>query len=354
MSRLSVKPGPVVCFGEVLLRLSTPRGELLAQARRLGVDVGGAEANVAVALAHLGHAAAMVTTLPDQALGRHARDVLRSHGVDTAAIGFATGRMGLYFLEPGAVQRPSDIIYDRNGSAFALRAPASYDWDTLLAGAGWLHMSGITAAVSAGATEAVFSALASAHRLGGPVSFDGNYRASLWAARGEDGVAVLSAILAGADLAFIDQRDVALLLGEPELAADVADTGAAPREAAMRAAFGAWPRLKAIACTTRAQLDVDHHRLSAHWYHRDDADATRHGALDCPATELRGIVDRIGTGDAFAAGILHGVLRGWPEWQCLAFALAAACSKHSVAGDMHPLSEARIIATMEGTFDVRR
>lgn len=340
MSLFSYNYGPVVCFGEILLRLAPSRGELLSQVRQLGVDVGGAEANVAASLAHLGHAASMVGTLPDQPLGWHARDVLRGHGVDTSAIRFAPGRMGLYFLTPGAVNRPSDIVYDRAGSAFAVASAPNYDWDELLTGAGWLHVSGITAAVSAEAAAAVLDAVASARRLDVTVSFDGNYRASLWAARGEDGGAVLAEILAGADLAFIDQRDIALLLGEPGLA-----TGEAA--AAALAAFYAYPHLKAITCTRREQLNVDHHRLSGNFY-------MRHGACEAESRDVRGIVDRIGTGDAFAAGIIHGLLRGWPEQHCLDFALAAACSKHSVAGDIHPLSEADIIATMEGTFDVRR
>lgn len=332
--------GPVLCFGEILLRLATPRGELLSQARQLGVNVGGAEANVAASLAHLGHAAAMVSTLPDQPLGWHARDILRSHGVATAAIGFAPGRMGLYFLEPGAVNRPSEIVYDRSGSAFAERSAGSYDWDRLLAGAAWLHVSGITAAVSAESAHAVQDAVACARRLGVKVSFDGNYRARLWASRGDDGVAVLSTILSRANVAFIDQRDIALLLGEPDLAEGTAAT-------AMLAAFCAWPGLNIIACTRREQLGVDHHRLSAAFY-------TRLGAFDAATRDMRGIVDRIGTGDAFAAGVIHGLLRGWQEQQCVDFALVAACSKHSVAGDIHPLSEAAVLATMEGTFDVRR
>jgi len=340
MNMANRNDSPVVCFGEILLRLAAPRGELLAQARHLDMQVGGAEANVAASLAHLGHATRMVGALPDQPLGRHARDVLRGHGVDTTALEFADGRMGLYFFTPGAVNRASDIVYDRAGSVFANRAAASYDWEALLAGAGWLHVSGITAAISAEAGQAVHDALACARRLGVTVSFDGNYRPSLWAARGEDGAPALAALLAQADLAFIDQRDIALLLGNPALAAG-------DPAAAIMAAFHACPLLQAVACTRREQLSVDHHQLSGAFY-------TRHGAIEACVRDVAGIIDRIGTGDAFAAGVIHGMRRGWSRHQCLDFALAAACSKHSVAGDIHPVSEADIIATMEGTFDVRR
>lgn len=354
MTLFPYNSGPVVCFGELLLRLGAPRGELLEQARTLAVHTGGAEANVAASLARLGHAVSLVSTVPDTALGCHARDALRSHGVDVAALdmvpcaahaadaagGAAPGRMGLYFLTPGAGDRPADILYDRAGSAFALRPAASYDWDELLAGAGWLHVSGVSAAVSEDAAQATIDAAGAARRLGVLVSFDGNYRARLWAARGQDGAATLARILACADLAFIDQRDIALLLNEPSLAQ-------ADRTAATLAAFHAFPQLQAIACTTRMQRSVEQHELSAALY-------TRSGVTKAPARQVSGIVDRIGSGDAFAAGFLHGLLRGWQATDTLAFALAAACSKHSIAGDIHPLNEAQILATMEGKLDVRR
>lgn len=340
---MSISPpssAPVVCFGELLLRLAAPRGELLLQSPQLQACVGGAEANVAVSLAHLGHTARLVSAIPDQALGRHARDVVRGHGVDTGAVGYAPGRMGLYFLEAGAMLRPADIIYDRAGSAFAGRAASSYDWDSLLAGAGWLHVSGVTPAVSAEAGRAALDAVRAASRLGVRVSFDGNYRAKLWEARGESGAAILRAIVEHADLAFIEQRDIALLLGDPALA-----LGA--RADAVAAATRAFPRLAAIAATTRVQHSIDRHALSATLY-------TRSGVAATEPTEISGIVDRIGTGDAFAAGILHGLLRGWDAMDCARFALAAACSKHSVMGDFHPLSEQRILSMMEGSLDVRR
>lgn len=341
MSIFPYNSGPVLCFGELLLRFSASRGELLEQARAVDVHVGGAEANVAASLARLGHAVSFVSTVPNQSLGHLARDVLRSHGVDVAALELApAGRMGLYFLTPGAGNRAADIIYDRTGSAFALRPAASYDWDELLAGAGWLHVSGVNAAVSAETAEATLDAVNTARRLGVLVSFDGNYRARLWAARGEDGAATLTRILAYADLAFIDQRDIALLLNEPLLAQG-------ERTAATLAAFHAFPQLQAIACTSRTQNSVEQHELSADLY-------TRCGVIHAPARQISGIVDRIGAGDAFAAGFLHGLLRGWQEHDTLTFALGAACSKHSIAGDIHPLTEAQIMSTMEGQLDVRR
>jgi 2-dehydro-3-deoxygluconokinase len=330
----------LVCFGEVLLRLAAPRGELLLQSPQLQAGLAGAEANVAVALARLGHASRMVSTLPDNPLGRHARDMLRYHGVDTSPVTFLPGRMGLYFLTPGALHRPAEIVYDRAGSAFAMHPAAGHDWDKLLAGAGWLHVSGVTPAVGIDAGRAALAAARAARRLGVRVSFDGNYRASLWAARGEDGAAQLAQIAAEADLAFIDRRDIALLLRRPALAS------AAP-QAAADAAFGAFPHLAAIAATQRVQRSVDCHELAATL-------ATRTGVAEAPYLEMHGIVDRIGTGDAFAAGILHGLAQGWGAHDTVRFGLAAACGKHGLAGDVLAMTETQLRASIEGSFDVRR
>ena len=139
--------GRIVCYGEVLVRLSAPAGQMLLQSPGLDVCIGGAEANVAVSLAQFGHRAAMVSALPDNALGHAARNVLRGHGVDTGGVAFGPGRMGLYFLTPGAVTRPSEIIYDRAGSVFAEADAGLHDWAALLDGADWLHVSGVTPAI---------------------------------------------------------------------------------------------------------------------------------------------------------------------------------------------------------------
>ena len=331
----------IVCFGELLLRLAAPQGRLLQHAPALDLCVGGAEANVAVSLACLGHDTAIVSVVPDNPLGQAAVDALRMHGVDTSNVARGSGRMGLYFLTPGAVLRPSEIVYDRAGSAFADADPERYDWRALLRGAGWLHVSGILPAVGQGPARAVLTAMSVARELGVRVSFDGNYRASLWAARGDDGAEVLRALMAQADLAFAGPRDFALVLGRPELEAPGRD------DEAVAAAFAAFPRLAWIAHTGRAQHGVDHHDLHAHLHTR----GASHGAGPCA---LRHIVDRIGTGDAFAAGILDGLLRDEAPDQVVAFGLAAAAIKHSIAGDFNPASRAQIEAGMTGGLDVRR
>jgi 2-dehydro-3-deoxygluconokinase len=330
----------IVCFGELLLRLSAPAGQLPLQTPRLDVCIGGAEANVAVSLARFGHRVSLASSLPDNALGLAVRDGVRAHGVDTAGIRFAPGRIGLYFLTPGAVLRPSEIIYDRAESVFAQADPDVYDWPALLAGAAWLHVSGVSPATGECGARATLAAMQAARALGVKVSFDGNYRASLWARQGSDGAQVLHELMRRADLAFADQRDFALLLGRPELAQ-------CGRPEAMAAAFAAFPQLSMVAATIRKQVANDHHQLGATLH-------TRGGTVQAREYALQGIVDRIGTGDAFAAGVLHGLLRGWDEAQTLDFGLAAAVVKHSIAGDFNLASEAQVEAARAGNLDVRR
>jgi len=339
----------VVCFGEVLARLSAPHGEMLLQSPRLEVCIGGAEANVAVALARFGHDAAVVSALPANALGMAARDRLRGLGVDTRGIAFRPGRMGLYFLTPGAVIRPSDIIYDRAGSVFATSGAHDYDWPALLAGAGWLHISGVTPAVGPQAAQAVLAAARHARDAGVRVSFDGNYRASMWAEQGHNGAAILRELISHADIAFADQRDIALALQRPELARADQDHEHrhACRNEAAAAAFAAFPRLGALTATVRVQHSVGHHHLAATLHTRDGEHTASPVALD-------GIVDRIGTGDAYAAGILHGMLQGWAYSDVLEFGLAAAALKHSIAGDFSLASAEQVQAARQGGFDVRR
>src|SRR6185503_7398335 len=269
-------------------------GEMLLQTPQLSAHIGGAEANVAICYSRLGGDAAMATVLPDNPLGRAARDELRRHGVDAEHVKFAPGRMGLYFLTPGAVIRAPEIIYDRAGSAFALAPADAIDWWAVLKGpefaprqplrdAAWLHVSGITPAVSKAAGEAALAAMTTAAAANVKICFDGNYRSKLWEARGETGQAILKQMLEHATLAFIDERDIALVLGK-----DVGD-----RKEAAKAAFAALPNLRMIAATTRETHGVNDYSLGATLF-------TRSGAYTQPAIALSGVVDRIGGGDAFA------------------------------------------------------
>jgi 2-dehydro-3-deoxygluconokinase len=327
-----------VCFGEILLRLTAPGRELLLQSPRLDAHFGGAEANVAISLARLGHDARMASVLPGNAIGHAARDTLRAHGVETGAISFIDGRIGLYFLTQGAGQRPSDVLYDRAGSAFALATADAIDWTSALHGADWLHVSGVTAAVSAAGGAAALVAMKAARAAGVKVSFDANFRAKLWEARGDDPRPVIDALFAEADLAFAEARDVSLVTGER----------CASGEKAAAIAFGRYPNLQRIAATERKVISADHHELAGAMH-------TRGGAARTKTHTITGILDRIGGGDAFAAGLLHGIATGMSDQDMLDFAIAAACLKHFIPGDVNLSSEADIRFYLAETgSDVRR
>jgi 2-dehydro-3-deoxygluconokinase len=337
--------GPIVCFGEILVRLSAPHNELLLQSPRLDVCIGGAEANVAVSLSRLGQPARMISFVPDSALGRAAKDELRRYGVDVSGVEFAPGRMGLYFVTPGALLRPTDVLYDRTGSAFAEASPDAVDWREVLKDASVLHLSGVTPALGPNGAAAALRAANAACDAGVPVSFDGNYRGKLWAAWQGNGPAILRELLACASLAFVDDRDIALVIGRKFEAPDAAER----RRQAAKAAFASFPRLSRIASTFRLQHSVDHHELSAALFERDGVE------LVSREQPLVGIVDRIGAGDAFAAGFLHGLRTGMDAQTALDFAKAAACLKHAIPGDFNLVREADVKSFLEQDgLDVRR
>lgn len=327
-----------VCFGELLIRLSPPGRELLLQTPQLTTHYGGAEANVAISLARLGHDARMVSVVPDNALAQGALGELRRYGVDTSAVQSGAGRMGLYFMTAGAGQRPSDVLYDRAQSAFALAAPDAIDWKAALGGADWLHVSGVTPAVSANAAEAALRAVKAARTAGVKVSFDANFRAKLWEVRGDDPRPTLNALFAEADLMFANARDITLVTGD-KCGSD---------EEAAKVAFAHYPNLQQIAATERKIVSSDHHELCGLMF-------TRSGATRTKTNEITGIVDRIGGGDAFAAGLLHGMANGADDQNMLDFAVAAACLKHTIPGDFNLASEADVLFHLSASgSDVRR
>ena len=337
--------GQIICFGELLLRLGSPGRQLLLQSPMLEVCTGGAEANVAVSLARFGHRARMVGVVADSSLGESACGELRRHGVDTAGVQKAEGRMGLYFLTPGAIQRPSEVLYDRADSAFARAGGGQHDWSALLAGADWLHVSGVTPALGQQAADGTLQAVKAARAAGVKVSFDGNFRPKLWDAWKSDPPAILHGLMAEADIMFASHRDIEVVLGCKFDQATAQERFRAGAEAA----FDAFPNLQRMAGTIRVQRSVDHHALSA-------IDAVRGGASHVtPIYEVAAIVDRIGTGDAFAAGVLHGAITGMENADGLHFGLAAACLKHSIPGDFNLVGVNEVNAILEeGGFDVRR
>ncbi|RYG35265.1 MAG: sugar kinase [Burkholderiales bacterium] len=332
----------IVCFGEVMTRLSAPGHAQLASATSLDLHVGGAEANVAVALASLDHRAAMITAVPNGALGDGACRFLRAAGVDLSHSFRSPGRQGLYFLSPGASLRPSEILYDRTGSAFACADWAAIDWSVAFGSARWLHVSGITPALGPKLAVAVEAAMTAARAAKMRISFDGNYRANLWQSWDSDPRTILTRLVRQADLFFANHRDMALLLDR----AFSNESEARRREAAL-AGFEAFPNLKWIASTARHVETGDCHRLSA----RID---TPEASCQTAEVTVAGIVDRIGGGDAFAAGVLHGLIEEQSLKQTLEFGLKLACLKHTVPGDAALFNRADVETFSGDACDVRR
>jgi 2-dehydro-3-deoxygluconokinase len=333
---------PLVCFGEIMLRMSPLNRELLLQSPNLAVWIAGAEANVATGLARLDHPTRMVSAVPDSPLGDAAIRELRAQGVDVSGIQHLPGRMGVYYVTSGAGLRATDVIYDRARSSFADASPESWDWDALLAGAGRLHMSGITPALGPGGTAAALAAAAAATRLGVPISFDGNYRARLWEAWDGRPRETLTQLVAQADMMFGNHRDVALLLGR-----HFSGEGSERRREAAEAAFAAFPNLRLIASTARHVEDADRHRIAAR------LDTPEHG-FQTDEVAVSGIVDRIGAGDAFAAGVLHGLFEGQSLEDVARAGLALTALKHSLPGDASLFTRRDLAAFLEGGLDVRR
>lgn len=338
---IDVRAGRIVCFGELLLRLSAPGRERLLQSKSLDVYVGGAEANVAVSLVQFGHDVSFAGTVADNPLGDAAIGELRRFGIRTSGIRRTAGRMGLYFMTAGALQRPSEIYYDRAGSAFALTPPDAYDWDAEMSGAKWAVLSGVTPAIGNDAARCAIAAARAASRAGAGVVFDGNYRGKLWAAWDGDGPAILREIMEYATVAFINERDIDLLLGTSFAKADDCVE-------AIDAAFAAFPALQWIACTKRVQDSVDAHELSGAIYGRHDHATSR-------MYRMSHVVERIGSGDAFAAGVLDGLIRERPLKEVVEFGVAASVMKHSIPGDYSIASRAEIEAILaDSGLDVRR
>ena len=332
----------VTCFGELLLRLTPPGAQLLVQADTLGMVVGGAEANVAAALASLGHYVRFAGLVTDNPLGDRAVAALRATGADTRFLARASGRMGLYFMEGGAGPRPSAITYDRAGSAFALADPAAIDFAGALTGARIFHTGGITPALGPNGVALARAAQAAAAAAGVPVCFDGNYRAQLWDSWASDPCAVLTELVSGATILIGNHRDISLLLGQT-----FSGDGPDRRREAAEAAFAAFPNLRLIASTARHLVTSDHHRITA----RVDARDTAHQTDEIDVT---GIVERIGTGDAFAAGVLHGWLEGGDVRAMAEAGLALTALKHTIPGDMCLIGRAALEGFSAEGGDVRR
>lgn len=339
----------VLTFGEIMLRLKAPGHERFFQSPSLEATFGGGEANVAVSLANYGMDAAFLTVLPKNDIAEACIRELRYFGVDTSRILRGEGRMGIYYLEGGANQLPSKVVYDRAYSAIALAKPGDIDWDKAFDGVDWFHITGITPAISETAMELSLESVAEAKKRGITVSCDLNYRKNLWK-YGKAASEVMNKLAESVDVAIANEEDVQKSLG---ITADVdVESGALDREKYRvlgNKVLAAFPNIKLIAITLRESHSADHNGWAAclndgeHFY-------------VSKKYEIRDIIDRVGGGDSFAGGLIYGLNHYTDRQQALEFAVAASCLKHSVIGDFNRVSVSDVekLASGDGTGRVQR
>ena len=331
----------VVTFGEVMLRLKSPGVERLFQSPQLEATFGGAEANVAVSLAQFGVPVKFATAIPANDVGEACIGELRRFGVDTTAVRRQGERLGVYFLEPGANQRPSKVTYDRAGSAIATAKPGDFDWDAILDGADWFHVSGVTPAISACAADLVLQVVQTARAKGVTVSCDYNYRKNLWR-YGKKAPEVMREIVQHVHVGIANEEDCQKALGI-ETAPEV--HGGALDEEKYRALAGRvleeFPNLEKQVITLRESHSADRNGWSACLF--DGRQFRRSRQYD-----ITDIVDRVGAGDSFAAGLIYGLRTYRDDARALEFATAASCLKHSVLGDFNRVRVSEVEALVKG------
>ncbi|WKZ36400.1 MAG: sugar kinase [Anaerolineales bacterium] len=331
----------IITFGEIMIRLKTPGTERVFQSPLFEATFGGGEANVAVSLANFGMDAAFLTILPKNELGDACIGELRRFGVDTSHIIRRPGRMGIYFLASGANQFPSKVMYDREHSAIATADPSEIDHEAVLSRCDWFHISGITPAISENAMHMALDSIKAAKELGAKVSVDLNYRKNLWK-YGKRADEVMPEILRYADVAIANEEDVQKSLG---LEANVnVQSGIIKREEYKILGdnvLAAYKNLQMIAITLRESLSADTNGWSACLNDREQFLVSRKYVIS-------DIIDRVGGGDAFAAGLIYS-LNTYPTRQdALEFATAASCLKHSISGDFNRVSVADVQSLLKG------
>lgn len=339
-----------VTFGECMLRLRSPEHYRLFQTPELEATFGGGEANVAVSLSMFGEHAKFVTSLPQNAVGEACERELMKYGVDCSDINIVKGgRLGIYFLETGANQRPSLVVYDRADSAFALAKPSDYNFDEIMKGITWMHTTGISPAVSQNTADCTLSAMKAAKERGATVSIDLNYRKKLWN-YGKSAPEVMRELVKYADVVIANEEDIQMCLGiaadsdvtKGELNTDIYKvlTEKVKKE---------FPNVKVVAVTLRESKSADRNGWSA-------ALSGKTGFYLSRKYEITDIIDRVGGGDSFAAGIIYALSHFEDEEYCINFAVAASCLKHSLSGDFNlsRLSEVTALAKGDGSGRVQR
>ncbi|MEQ9442678.1 MAG: sugar kinase [Cyclobacteriaceae bacterium] len=333
----------VVTFGEIMLRLATPQFQRFIQATEFEATYGGGEANVAVSLANYGLNPQFVTRLPNNDIGLAALSMLRKYNVGTDHIDMSGERLGIYFLESGAVSRGSKVVYDRANSALANIEKGMIDWDKALDGASWFHWTGITPAVSQGAADVCLEGVQAANAKGIPVSCDLNYRKNLWK-YGKQPADVMPELVAGCDVILGNEEDAEKVFDIHPEGVDVTqgNVEAAAYESVCQQLLEKFPKASKAIITLRGSISASHNSWSGVLY-----DGKK--LYEAPTYQITHIVDRVGGGDSFMGGLIYGLLTYSDDLQkALNFAVAASCLKHTIHGDFNLVTVPEVEKLMSG------
>jgi 2-dehydro-3-deoxygluconokinase len=335
----------VVTLGEIMLRLKSPGFERMFQSSVLEATFGGAEANVAASLAQFGVDVRFVSAIPANNIGDACIASLRAFGVDTSMVRRQGERLGVYFLENGANQRPSRVTYDRAGSSISTAKASDFDWPAVFRDADWFHISGVMPAISASAAELSIAAARAARENGLTVSCDYNYRKNLW--RYGKAPEVMRELVACAHVGIANEEDCQKALGiEADIDVGSGELGSEKYRALAERVLAAFPNLQRQVITLRESHSADRNGWSAVLHNRRECLTSRH-------YEITDIVDRVGAGDSFAAGVIYGLRAYGDDQRALEFATAASCLKHSILGDINRVSVAEVEALMAGNASGR-
>ena len=335
----------VVTFGEIMLRLATPDYLRFCQATEFTATFGGGEANVAVSLANYGLKPEFVTRVPKNDIAESCLKELHKYGVGTSHVVYGGDRLGSYFLETGAVARPSKVVYDRAYSAIAEIKPGMIDWEQVLAGADWFHWTGITPALSQGAADVCLEAIKAANKMGITVSTDLNFRKNLWK-YGKTASEVMPALVEGCDVILGNEEDAEKVFGIKPEGFDVTATGgkvqAAEFESVCKQLMQRFPRAKKVIITLRGSINANHNTWAGVLWDGKQL-------FQSPSYDITHIVDRVGGGDSFMGGLIYGLLTYTGDDQkALNFAVAASCLKHTIYGDFNMVTVAEVENLMKG------
>lgn len=342
----------VVTFGEIMLRLKSPGFERLFQTPHLEATFGGGEANVAISLANFGNEVSFVTIVPQNFIGEACVSELKRNSVDTTNVVFSGDRLGTYYLETGSNQRPSVVIYDRFGSAIANAKSGCINWKEVFSNSKWFHVTGITPAISENASILTLEAVKIAKDNGLTVSCDYNYRKNLWK-YGKKAPEIMQEIVKYIDIGIANEEDIQKSLGITLIAENLINKSITNGELDIsyyrmlsEKVFELYPNLKKQSITLRKSHSADFNSWSACLFNGTDF-------LISQEYEIKRIVDRVGSGDAFAGGLIHGLINGYDDQKALDFAVAASCLKHTIPGDFNRVNIPEVEKLMLGDMSGR-